>query len=1085
MKVAKNPIQAKLEQAIALHNAGDAKRASVLFLQVLKAHPDNIFALYSLAAIESNLGNDAVAINYAKRAAAVNPAFAQARMAHSVILYKLGKFEESLAEIEQVLALQPGLAGAQDHKQNVLIARKAGSLQPQVDTEAKTLNTTLKIEDRELAAPAEKIKTNDLADKELQSDNNSTKTDHLDLTEVMSDAESLCASGQTEAAIKLYQTWLEHSNSSLKHIAYFNLGVLFYSANKDKDAEQAYRAAISLNGDFTHPRINLGNALERQGRPLDAVAEWYEVINNQKVAASATDEMKTAALNQIGRVQENLYQYEQAEEALTKSLALNPDQPDVLHHWVHLRQKQCKWPVLQELPGVSVNKMLRSMSPLAMLAYADDPALQLLAAENTVRKKFNYPERNLSKGRKYQHDRIRVGYLSGDLCTHAVGLLLPEVFESHDKNKFEIYVYDYGREDGTLVRDRFKKAIEHFVPVDHLTDTQVAHRILEDEIDILVDLHGLSLGARPEILSYRPAPIQTTFLGYIGTTAMPWVNYVIADPYSLPEDLRPYFSEEPLYLGCTTLPGDSQREIGRVPTRAEDGLPDDKFVFASFNNAYKLNEQMFGCWMGILRQVPNSVLWLVDDNPWATTNLKKYAIAHGIGEERLIFSGRVPTADYRARMQLADLFLDNAPYNAGSTASDVVWMGLPLLTMSGRTFVSRMAGGLLNYAGLSELIAVSYEDYSAKAIQLALEPQSITKIREKLLTFKNRKGKNLATDFVRSLENALMDVHHQKINKPQSKKVIYSTGTTNLSTKKRLEISAGEPYYHGKQQAQASTCLTPIQTHELATKKDPKPTCALYQIAYSEQTLAAVRPPFKVLDNIKNPRPDWQEYWPIRNFLLNETLDENCLYGFFSPRFTEKTGLTPDLLEQFVKANSDNADVITISPQPDMGAFFLNVFEQNELFDPGFLQAAQEFVTSCGIDVHLGGLLMDSRTVVFSNYFVARPRFWRHWLDLNEKLFALCEAKIASSLQAAFLFETRYRNVQRKVFLMERIASLLLTVNSDYKVTAYDTFKCAWSSTKLGSLRSEAILSDALKLAKNVTKHEVYISEFARIRKGI
>lgn len=1063
VKVGKNPIQAKLEQAIALQNEGNAKKASALFLQVLKAHPDNVGALYSLAAIESNAGNDSAAINYAKRAVALNPAFAQARMAYSVILYKLGKFQESLAEIEQALALQPGLPGAQQHKQNVLNSHKAS----------------------ELAVPAGKLKQGDVAEKIPHSAINTTKPDCRDLTEIMHEAESLCASGQAEAAIKLYQTWLEHPNASLKHIAYFNLGVILFGADKDKDAEKAYRAAISLNGDFTHPRINLGTVLERQGRPLEAVAEWHEVINNPRVASSATDDMKTAALNQIGRVQEVLQQYEQAEEALTKSLAVNPDQPDVIHHWVHLRQKQCKWPVLQELPGVSVNKMLRSMSPLAMLAFADDPALQLLAAEHTVRTKFNFTKKHLSQGKKYNHDRIRVGYLSGDLCTHAVGLLLPEVFESHDKNKFEIYAYDYSREDGTQVRERFKTAIEHFVPVHHLTDTQVAHRILEDEIDILVDLHGLSLGARPEILSYRPAPIQITFLGYIGTTAMPWVDYVIADRYSLPEDLLPYFSEQPLYLDCTTLPGDSQREIGRTPTRAEVGLPDHKFVFASFNNSYKLNEQMFGCWMEILRQVPNSVLWLIDDNPWATANLKKRALAYGITEERLIFSERVLPADYRARMQLADLFLDNTPYNAGSTASDVVWMGLPILTMSGRTFVSRMAGGLLDYAGLSELIAGSYEDYSAKAIQLALEPQYIKQLREKLYAFNNGKGKNLANDFVRSLENALIDVYHQKTNKPQNNKATYSAGTTNSTPKNKLERLAGEPSYPGKQQAPANTSLNLIQTHALVTNKDPKPTCALYQVAYSEQTLAAVRPPFKVLDNIKNPRPDWQEYWPIRNFLLNETLDENCLYGFFSPRFTEKTGLTPDLLEQFVKANSDKADIITISPQPDMGAFFLNVFEQNELFDPGFLEAAQDFVTSCSVDVRLEGLLMDSRTVVFSNYFVARPRFWRHWLDLNEKLFALCEAPIASSLQASLLVETSYRNVQRKVFLMERIASLLLTISPEYRVATYDTFKCAWSGTKLGTLKSEAIISDALKLAKNVTEHEVYISEFARIRKGI
>ena len=217
-------------------------------------------------------------------------------------------------------------------------------------------------------------------------------------------------------------------------------------------------------------------------------------------------------------------------------------------------------------------------------------------------------------------------------------------------------------------------------------------------------------------------------------------------------------------LGCACLPGDWQREIGPIPTRKEIGLPEDTFIFASFNNSYKLNEKIVSCWMEILKRVPSSLLWLVDDNPWATSNIKAYARSQGVSEGRLYFSSRVLPADYRARMKLADLFLDNAPSNAGSTASDVVWMGLPMLTISGRTFVSRMAGALLQYADVPELIANSYEDYIERAVFFAANANEFAQTRNRMLDFKNGKGNTFAADFVRSLEMRYAEIHAERTN---------------------------------------------------------------------------------------------------------------------------------------------------------------------------------------------------------------------------------------------------------------------------------------------------------------------------------
>jgi hypothetical protein len=256
----------------------------------------------------------------------------------------------------------------------------------------------------------------------------------------------------------------------------------------------------------------------------------------------------------------------------------------------------------------------------------------------------------------------------------------------------------------------------------------------------------------------------------------------------------------------------------------------------------------------------------------------------------------------------------------------------------------------------------------------------------------------------------------------------------------------------------------------------------LYHIAYSPKTLQEVSLGYDVLNNVDSPRNDWREYWPIRNFLLKQTMDDDGYYGFFSPRFMEKTGLNHAQVTAFVQTAAPDADVVSFSPQPDMGAFFLNVFEQEELFQPGFITASEAFLEVVGMPLRLATLVMDSRQIIFSNYFVARPTFWREWLVWNEKLFAICEGE-DSALKQSLVFETGYPGaVQRKVFLMERIASLLLAVNPKWRVRAYNTFDCAWSASRLSQFKFEAVLSDALKIAMKEQGFHDYLEAYATLR---
>jgi len=258
----------------------------------------------------------------------------------------------------------------------------------------------------------------------------------------------------------------------------------------------------------------------------------------------------------------------------------------------------------------------------------------------------------------------------------------------------------------------------------------------------------------------------------------------------------------------------------------------------------------------------------------------------------------------------------------------------------------------------------------------------------------------------------------------------------------------------------------------------------LYQIAYSKESHSEIEPGYLVLDNLENERPDWYEYWPIRRFLQSETLDENTFYGFFSPKFGKKTQLTHQQVIDFICQHAGQVDVFLFSPQPDMGAFFLNVFEQGETFDPGLIESYEMLLKQIGLQIDLRSLVMDSRQIVFSNYFVARPAFWRELLAVNELLFSVCEGP-DTPLKHAFTQATTYPGAaQRKVFLMERAASLLLTVKTQWRTKAANPFTMGWSMSRFREHPIQAYISDALKIAMREQGYPAYFKAFSEIRNG-
>lgn len=555
----------------------------------------------------------------------------------------------------------------------------------------------------------------------------------MTLEELIQTASSLVSSGRQNTAISLYDEWLKtYPTSPYRHVALFNLASLYSDGNQPTQAESLLRNAIAIAPFFSQAYFNLGMICERNGQKDEALSLWAKILDSVDKSKEDGKDMAVAALNQIGRVQETLKRYPEAEAALTQSLLLEPNQPDALQHWVHLRQKQCKWPVYEEFGLVREYDMFTATSPLAMLALFDDPVKQLLSAQAFNRRKFNF---KASKKRQatYGHSKLRIGYVSGDLCTHAVGLLLPNFLECHDKTKVELFAYDYSPEDGSPTRQRLKKCFDVFTDIRQMRDSDVSKLVRNHEIDVLIDMHGLSSGARPEIFIDRPAPIQCTWLGFIGTTDFDWIDYMIADKTAVPPEMEKYFSERIIRLNGSLLPRHSISNSFEDDDNYENKF--SKVRFANFNNIYKINLDILLAWIKIINETPHAEFWLLDDNPTATNNLRRIIDQNSERPESFIFLPRCLYGEYRDRLKQVDIYLDTYPYNAGSTAGDVLASGTPFLTLTGKTMVSRMGASLLTELGLDNLITYSLDEYTEAAIRLARNPNNLHNLKAMVRAF--------------------------------------------------------------------------------------------------------------------------------------------------------------------------------------------------------------------------------------------------------------------------------------------------------------------------------------------------------------
>jgi len=529
----------------------------------------------------------------------------------------------------------------------------------------------------------------------------------LSLSEVMEHCAQLERSGQLREAINLYGLWLSKGEQKQRQIALFNLGVLLQAAGETAQAIEAYQSALADDEKLGPAYINLGLSLERLGKVEDALWTWGKLVARRYLKDRPEGGTLTTAFNHIGRLLENQRRFEAAQHALEQSLQIDPKQQGVLQHWFHNRQKSCLWPVDQPPPQIDANLLEASISPLAMLAQTDEPTRLRRNAGQFVERTYTFnnpPYKHDQANLRLQEDKrkLRVGYVSGDFKEHAVGFLLPVFFKEHDRQRLELFGYDFSGEDQSITRKSILSSFDQVRNISALSDGQAAQKIYDDAIDILIDLHGLSSGARPGIFSYRPGLLQGTYLGFIGTTAMPWIDFVLCDQVVVPPQARQDFTEVPVYMTGGFLPLPEKPAHAPRKSRSELRLPESAFVMCALGNTYKITPKMMKAWLELLEEIDGSVLWLIDDNPLATANLCAFATRQGIPAERLILSPRMPHLEFCQAMREANVFLDTFPYNCGSTSVDVINADLPLVTMYGHSMVSRMGLSLLSALGKAE-----------------------------------------------------------------------------------------------------------------------------------------------------------------------------------------------------------------------------------------------------------------------------------------------------------------------------------------------------------------------------------------------
>jgi predicted O-linked N-acetylglucosamine transferase (SPINDLY family) len=700
-------------QAVASHRAGRLTEAEQIYRQILIDQPAHFDSLNLLGVLHHQRGQYDDAVRLIDAALQIYPRAAIPHNNRGAALYELGRLDEAVASFSEAIALQPDYADAFYHRGNALkdLKRYEGAL-----------------------ADYERAIT--LRPNHPESFNNR--------------GSALKGLKRVEEAIASYDCAI-----ALKHDyaeALSNRGNALLELRRFGEALASYDGAAALRPDLADAFFNRGIALAELQRADDALASYDRAIALKPDYAEALCNRGTL-LASLGCLDEAMMSYQRA-------VSHKPEVDYLKGMHLHAKMRLCDWAnFADECAALSAAVAAGEPAslPFPLLTIAASATLQLQCAKRYCSDRHPVSPTPLWRGERYAHDRIRVAYLSADFLDHATAYLMAGLFEQHDRSRFETTAISFGPADDSFVRRRLRQSFDRFIDVRELGDEAIAECVRQLEVDIAVDLKGFTQGARTNVFARRPAPVQVSYLGYPGSMGASYIDYLIADRVVVPEDQHTDFTEQVVYLPDTYQVNDASRPIAAaIPARADIGLPDSGFVFCCFNNSYKITPDVFDVWMRLLRAVDGSVLWLLASNASVPNNLRREAVKRGIAPARVIFAPHARVDEHLARHRLADLFLDTQYYNAHTTASDALWAGLPVLTCSGETFASRVAGSLLKAIGLPELITHSLDDYESLALKLARDPVLLTSIRRKLEANRETYPLFNTTRFTRHIEAAYM-----------------------------------------------------------------------------------------------------------------------------------------------------------------------------------------------------------------------------------------------------------------------------------------------------------------------------------------
>ncbi len=708
---------------VVAHQRGRYAEAVDLIGQAIEIDP-------SIASFHANLGTSLkalgqfdLAVECFDKAIALKPDYAQAHYNRGNTLRELKKLDAAVNCYDKAIALKPDYADA--------YLNRAISLQ-----ELEQLEAALESYDKSIELKADKaeafcnrgmvLKALKLLDAAVLSYDKAIALNPEYAEAYYNRANALSELKQFDLALCSYDKSIELKPDY--EDAYLNRGMALQEIRQIRQSLQCYNKAIELNPALAEAHYNKGNAL-LELRLFD------DALNSLNESIRLKPDLVEAYVNR-GNLLKELKQLEAALINYDIALNLKPDQAYLFGMRLNIKMQMCEWNEFHsDVASLShkIENNEKATPCLPTLALPIAMSLQRKAAEIFVKDKYPFNPILGPISKRVRANRIRVGYYSADFHNHATTYLMAELFELHDKSKFELIAFSFGPDRKDEMRERVLQAVDRFIDVTNISDMAVAQMSRGLRIDIAVDLKGLTKDTRLGIFSYRCAPIQVSYLGYPGTLGANYIDYLIADKRLIPTEAQKYYSENIIYMPNSYQVNDRKRVISNSQfTRQEMGLPDDAFVFCCFNNNYKITPLVFDSWMKILKAAGSSVLWLLEDNSIAAANLRKEALSRGVDCERLVFAKRMQLSEHLARHKLAGLFLDTLPYNAHTSASDALWAGLPVLTCMEDSFASRVAASLLHASYLPELVTESLPEYEALAIELATNHAKLKAIKDKL-----------------------------------------------------------------------------------------------------------------------------------------------------------------------------------------------------------------------------------------------------------------------------------------------------------------------------------------------------------------